>query len=79
MIALGREVKGALLIIDDALGRRIAKLNGLKITGTAGVLLRAKNKGILAEVKPILERMRESGFFLSDRLMSEILEMAGER
>ena len=47
VLALGLEEKGHLLIIDDGLARVIARLQSLKFTGTAGVLLKAKKRGLL--------------------------------
>ena len=46
--------------------------------GTAGILLLAKKKGIIEEIKPILEEMRTSGFYLSDSIIKIVLREAGE-
>ena len=46
VLALGLE-EGHLIIIDDALARRIASLYSLKFTGTAGIFLKAKKRGLL--------------------------------
>lgn len=78
VMALGCEEKEPLLIIDDSLARRIAKLQAFKFTGTAGVLLKARKKGYITEIKPLIERLREVGFYLSDRLIADILKMAEE-
>lgn len=78
VMALGCEEKEPLLIIDDSLARRIAKLQAFKFTGTAGVLLKARKKGYITEIKPLIERLREVGFYLSDRLIADILKMAKE-
>ena len=48
VLALGLREKQSLLIIDDKLAREIAKLQDLKFTGTAGILLKSKKKGYLA-------------------------------
>ncbi|MGB7413607.1 MAG: DUF3368 domain-containing protein [Thermosynechococcaceae cyanobacterium] len=45
VIALGIQNLGSLSILDDQLGRRIAKLYGLQCTGTLGVLIKAKQEG----------------------------------
>ena len=68
----------ALLIIDDALARRIAKLQEFKLTGTAGVLLRAKKEGYITEVKSTIGRLKEVGFYLTPKLIDDILRIAGE-
>lgn len=78
VIALGLERAGSLLILDDMLARRVAALNGLRVTGTLGVLLRAKQRGILSEVRPTLDRLREGGMWLSDDVCAWLLRQAGE-
>ena len=78
VLAFGAQRKESLVIIDDALGRRIAKLHGLRVTGTAGVLLKAKNSGVIPLVRPILARMKEVGFYLSEEVFHTVLRIAGE-
>jgi predicted nucleic acid-binding protein len=69
---------GSLLVLDEALGRRIARLNKLKVTGTLGVLLRAKEQGWLSEVLPALEALQRTTMYLSDSLIVETLRKAEE-
>lgn len=78
VLAIGLNEKNHKLILDDKLAREIAKLQNLSFTGTAGVLLRSKNEGHLEEVRAILKRLKENGFFLKDELQLEILKLAGE-
>jgi predicted nucleic acid-binding protein len=78
VLALGCEEVEPLLIIDDALARKIAKLQAFKITGTAGVLLKAKEKGFFKEIKPILNQLKRIGFYLTGELIAEILKISGE-
>ncbi len=78
VLALACEEKDTLVIIDDALARRIAKLRGLRLTGTAGVFLKAKAKNHITEIKPFLSKMKDVGFYLTNNLISEILRIAGE-
>src|SRR4030043_1838639 len=66
VLALGYEERDSLLIIDDAIARKIARLQKLKFTGTAGVLLRAKKEGHIKEIKLIIRRLKEAGFYISD-------------
>ena len=75
---MGLEERQHLLIIDDTLARKIAKLHSLKFTGTAGILLKAKKEGFINEIKPILNRLKYSGFFLREKLIADILKLSGE-
>ena len=45
-ICLGLEKKAKLCLIDDKDGRIIAQSNNLPITGTLGILLKAKKTGL---------------------------------
>ena len=56
-IALALELKADELLIDERLGRREAVRLGLSITGILGVLLIAKNRGLVSKVKPIMESL----------------------
>ncbi len=48
------------------------------ITGTIGLLLCAKNAGYIINIKPILDKMIEQKFRISDRLYNEVLELVNE-
>ena len=78
-IALAIEFQADLLLMDELLGRKLAENYGIKISGTLGSLLRAKEKGLIASVKPILDQLRdEIGFWISESLYKNVLELAGE-
>jgi predicted nucleic acid-binding protein len=78
VLALGLEEKEHLLIIDDSLARKIAKLQSLKFTGTAGILVKAKEKGLINELKPILDLLKDKRFFLREKVIADILKLSGE-
>ena len=78
VLALALEKPDSLMIIDERLARRIAKLQGLKFTGTIGVLLKAKKRGYITSISPLLEQRLELGFRISNRLKKDILKLAGE-
>ncbi|OUC12536.1 MAG: nucleic acid-binding protein [Alkalinema sp. CACIAM 70d] len=78
VIALGLENPGSLLILDDALGRRIARLYRLTYTGTLGVLVRAKQLGYLDRVEPVMQALQNHGLWISATVMENILQLAGE-
>jgi predicted nucleic acid-binding protein len=77
-IALALEMGNSLLIIDEAKGRKIAKQVGLTITGTLGVLAQAKLKGHIQVLKPLLEKIQQTNFRISEQLVQEVLKAVGE-
>ena len=76
-IALAAEI-GAVVLIDDRRGRKVAASRGIEITGTAAVLVSAKVNGHIDSVKPYLETLSLSGYRLSQRLVDTVLEKCGE-
>lgn len=72
-IALGIEFKGALLLLDDLKARKLALSLGLRITGTLGVILKARERGVIRDVVPYIEKIRKSDFHISEALLREIL------
>ncbi len=77
-IVLAGEVAASRLILDDKKARRIARQLGLPITGTLAVLLRAKQQGLLASVRDVLDELAASRFRISRDLIQETLRRAGE-
>lgn len=77
-IILALENPGAILIIDDLKGRKVASELDLMFSGSLGLILRAKQEGILARIRPIFEKIRETNFRFNDKLLENILEQAGE-
>lgn len=78
VLALALEESDSLAIIDEKLARKIARLRGLRVTGTAGVLLKAKQEGHILAVKPFIDRLQEIHFHLSDNVRTLILSIAEE-
>lgn len=64
--------------IDEAAGRRIARLSGLSLTGSIGILLRAKREGYPVSMQQAIQRMRNRGIRLSETVVAFALEQAGE-
>ena len=77
-IALALSFPDSLLILDDRLGRRIARLSGVTYTGTLGVLLKAQQVGLLPSVAPVIEQLRETTMHLTPELIEMVLKDAGE-
>ena len=78
-IALALELPADLLLMDERLGRIEAARFGLQFIGTLGVLIAAKSRGHLREVKPVLdELMSNAGFRVSEALRVRFLKESGE-
>ena len=79
VLALGLDTPDALLVMDDRIARRYAFDAGLDVTGTLGILLLAKQQGLLTSVKPSLDHLLNSGFHISANIYLKALELAGEK
>lgn len=77
-IALALETPDSTLILDDGKARRLAERLGLSVTGTLGVIIRAKNIGLIPSIKPYLEKIRETNFRISEELEQTALKEANE-
>ncbi len=78
VLALGIEIPGSILILDDALARQIGKTMRLPMRGTLGLLLDAKQAGLISEVKPLLDQLSALRFRLSRETFDAVLKLAGE-
>ena len=78
-IALAETLKADKLIIDDRLGRELARERGVSVAGLLGELLHAKIQGRLRSVKEAIELLqREARFFIRSDLRELIVRDAGE-
>ncbi len=59
-------------------GERVAEASGLNVIGTLGLLLGAKRRGLIDRVRPELDGLLKTSFFLSPELYTELLRSAGE-
>jgi predicted nucleic acid-binding protein len=78
-IVLATEKEADLIILDETLGRFHAKHVGLKVTGTIGILMKAKQLGYIIELKPLLLELRTKSVWLSDNFIGEILKLVNEK
>ncbi|MEB3340945.1 DUF3368 domain-containing protein [Okeania sp.] len=69
---------GYRLIVDDKQARNTAKKLGIEIIGTVGVLIKAKQLGLLDQLLPILKALESNGFYLSQSLKKEALILVNE-
>ena len=77
-IALALEIPNSTLILDDNKARKIASQLGILYTGTIGVIIKAKLKGIIPSIKPILEKIKNTNFRLSMEIEIQALKEANE-
>ena len=67
-----------MLLIDEHRGRTVARREGVAVFGSGAVLLKAKERKLILEVRPYLEALSDAGYRLSDNLCRELLRLAGE-
>lgn len=78
-IALYKYLEADYLLIDEKAGRRIAKLNRIRVIGSLGILIEAKRKGILKSIKPHIETLKLSKIYFSAALLEQALKIANEK
>lgn len=78
VIALALERKASLVLIDELTGRKVAESLQLKVSGSVGLLIKAKQAGKIAAVKPLLESMQKAGLYYSQRFIDAVLQYVGE-
>jgi len=78
VIALAQEMRADLVIVDERLARLYAKRLRLTLTGTLGVIIKAKERGLIVAVKPLIDELRRNGIRIGPRLTAEALRQSGE-
>jgi predicted nucleic acid-binding protein len=77
-LSLALELGGGLVLLDDAAGRRAASALAISTTGTLGVLLLAKERGLITLVAPVLAELERRGFRITDAVRRRILQLSSE-
>lgn len=78
-IALALELEADLVLLDEQAGRFAAQHFKLNVMGVVGLLVRAKSKGLISEVRPLLDALRwQAGFYLSEPVYRHALVLSGE-
>jgi len=77
-IALATEYDDVLLLLDDLKARKLATRLKFKITGTLGVIHRAKQMSLIDKVKPFIDKLLLTDFRVADNIINEILKLNNE-
>jgi predicted nucleic acid-binding protein len=77
-LSLAFEMGNSLLILDDLKARKVAHDLNLKFTGTLGVINKAKYLGVIPHVKPIIEKLIQTNFRISTKIVNEMLRQNNE-
>jgi len=78
VITLAKEVGIDTVIIDEYAGRRYAKMLDINVVGTLGILLKAKEMGLIHQIKPLMEILLKHKRYIDMSLFEKILRLAGE-
>ncbi len=63
-------------IVDDLAARRCCKSLGIRSLGTCGVLVVARRRGLITDLQPAIQKLRDAGLWLSDGLVASLLDQA---
>jgi predicted nucleic acid-binding protein len=77
-IALATEYEDVLLLVDDLKARKLAAKLNLKITGTLGIIHKAKQLQIIDRVKPLIDKILLTDFRIAENIIAEILRLNNE-
>lgn len=79
IITLAMECENSLLILDDRKARKVAEKLSLNITGSLGIIYKAKQMGIIKQVKPLIDNLLTTDFRISEQLVREFLILNNEQ
>ena len=77
-IVLAKELNADIVLIDETIGYNIARSQKLNVKRTLSFLIVAKERGLITEVKPLLDEMIENGRWISRRVYGDVLRICGE-
>lgn len=77
-ILAAQQHQADLVLIDEKLGRNVAEYLGLRVTGTLGVLLKAKREGLIPSFVQAANSMCQCGIFFQPKLIKRLAQMVGE-
>ena len=77
-LALAAQYDNVLLLLDDLKARKLANQLKFKVTGTLGVIHKAKQNCIITAVKPFIQKIKQTDFRISDQIIQEFLKLNNE-
>jgi predicted nucleic acid-binding protein len=77
-LALAKEIDADLMILDDEKAKDTARAEGLSVVGLLASLVTTKKWGSIEQVRPLLDALKQQGFFMSEESYHHILRSAGE-
>lgn len=79
VIHLSLEINADYVLIDERKARKIARnIYGLRVIGTARILVEAKSKGLIDNVGEVLKKIRDGGYWIHDDIVHFAMKEAGE-
>ncbi len=78
VLAWGYVNKGTEIILDDLAARRCAITLKIPVRGTLGIVLLAKQKGLISQARPVINDLKQTGMYLSDSVINQALTLVGE-
>lgn len=77
-LELARQIK-AILLIDEKQGRKVAQIHEIPVIGTAALIVKAKNQGIINSAESVMQILLEHGYHFSRSLVNIVLDKCGEK
>ena len=77
-LALAHEIGARFILVDERAARRLCLELELIPVGTLGILLRAKEYGLIPSIRDRINKLSEAGFYLSDGVKRDVLNLASE-
>ena len=78
VIVLANNINADLIIIDEQKARKAARDMGLNVTGTLGILINARKRGLVGKLKPLLDKLIDNNIKINRNLYMEILSSVKE-
>ena len=77
-MVLALEIENCIVSIDDLKARKTAKKLGLRLTGTLGILYKAKKAGYIQSMNKTIDKLKDADLRISEKIEKELLRMSGE-